>query len=372
MIIGMNPGRVELEQGRPFVGPAGKMLDSMLEEADLDRGELYVTNVVKVGTPGNREPTNEEVQADRGDLVDEIREVSPRVILALGGFAMGVLTGRTGVTGMRGRVARLLGIYGSSAPVLVTFHPAGVLRNPEFKGPALKDIKLFGQMITKEVGGVAEAPKKESIVARIKKNMEAARAGMRFENLPYFKEGDKKRYRFLSDMEPHDEFKGPIEMDGHTKWGDDGLWWTPCEKYEGKECQYCLIVEREGTGRDKIKTFPYYAFTIRDLDEKKNFIFAFQAGGASPIPAMIEMYEQYGTLLDRAYTVKLAKVGNRRLWTLIPETPPDGGWKRPAGSEGMEPFKRSQVYEALKKAGGWKNPEGKSSSGAKGKGDDDD
>lgn len=212
---------------------------------------------------------------------------------------------------------------------------------------------------------------KESIVARIKKNMEAAKnsGGAKFEDIPRIKDGDKKRFRFLTDMEAHDNYRGPAEILMHSKWGeDDGLWPTPCESHEGKDdCQYCKAAKSDS----KIRSIPWYAFTVRDLDEKKNYIFAHNCGQGSPVPTMMDMWDKFGTICDRAYEVKMTMVGGKRHWTLIPETPPRDGWKYDVGEKGFEPFKRSVVYDRLKKAGGWKNP-GNHNGGRKKGGEDDD
>ena len=200
---------------------------------------------------------------------------------------------------------------------------------------------------------------KPSIIARIKKSMESG-GGKRIEGMFRLKEGEKKRVRFLTDLQDfEDGVRGPYEFKMHSKWGDDGLWDTPCESYEGIDpCQYCAIMKIEGQGKDRVKLIPKYVFTVRDLDEedktKANKTFCYQAGGRSPIPAMMEMFEKFGTLLDRAYELKIVGKGQSKTFVLIPEAPPKNGWKRAVGDPGFEPLKRKQHYRHLKSAGGWK------------------
>ena len=128
MVVGEAPGRNEDEQGKPFVGQAGKLLDSVLNSAFMTeqaRREVFVTNAVKCRPPGNRTPTDTETDACFSYLLREIEQVDPYVILALGNAAASVLLGETGITRLRGTWHRL--DSERVRFVMPTFHPAYVL-----------------------------------------------------------------------------------------------------------------------------------------------------------------------------------------------------------------------------------------------------
>lgn len=126
MLIGEAPGRNEDLTGEPFVGAAGKLLDSILEGAGLARGDVYIANILKCRPPGNRDPRPEETSACTPFLLEQVRLVAPRVIVTLGNHATRFVLGtREGITTLRGRVfsARAL-------TVVPVFHPAAVIRDP--------------------------------------------------------------------------------------------------------------------------------------------------------------------------------------------------------------------------------------------------
>ncbi len=87
MLVGQNPGREEAKQGRPFVGKSGKYLDVVLRRNNLDRGKLYITSVVKETTPRNRRPTGQEIRYWMPYLLEEIRQVKPKIIVLMGNVA---------------------------------------------------------------------------------------------------------------------------------------------------------------------------------------------------------------------------------------------------------------------------------------------
>ncbi len=127
MVVGEGPGHDEDVQGRPFVGRSGQLLDRLLlEEAGLDRRQVYIANVVKCRPPGNRDPEPAEIDACRPFLEQQIDLIGPRVILTLGNFATRVLLGtKQGITQLRGNVY----LFRDDAAQLVpTFHPAAALR----------------------------------------------------------------------------------------------------------------------------------------------------------------------------------------------------------------------------------------------------
>ncbi len=141
LLIGEGPGADEDEQGEPFVGPAGKLLDAMLVALKLQRGrEVYIANVVKCRPPGNRTPTNDEALACAPFLDRQIDLIKPKIILALGKTAAMRLTGsEASMASLRGTVHEYRGI-----PVVATYHPAYLLRNLPEKLKAWEDL-VFAQ-----------------------------------------------------------------------------------------------------------------------------------------------------------------------------------------------------------------------------------
>ena len=139
MFIGEAPGAQEDARGEPFVGPAGKLLDRMLAAVGLERSQVYITNIIKCRPPGNRDPQPQEVQACRPFLEAQVRAISPRIICALGRpAAQSLLETTAPISALRGRWHRFLDI-----PLLPTFHPAFLLRQPQRKGEAYQDLKAL-------------------------------------------------------------------------------------------------------------------------------------------------------------------------------------------------------------------------------------
>jgi DNA polymerase len=137
MFIGEGPGAEEDRTGRPFVGPAGAVLDAMIFALGLERRQVYIANVVKCRPPGNRDPQDDEAAACAPFLDRQIALIRPLLIVGLGKAAARRLTGSTApIRALRGRWASYLGI-----PVLPTFHPAFLLRTPLAKREAWQDLK---------------------------------------------------------------------------------------------------------------------------------------------------------------------------------------------------------------------------------------
>jgi len=141
LFVGEGPGADEDEQGEPFVGQAGKLLDSMLAALGLKRGrEAYIANVVKCRPPGNRTPTPEEAAACAPFLDRQIDLIAPKLIVALGKTAaMRLLRTEASLGSLRGQVHRYRG-----TPLVVTYHPAYLLRNLPDKSKAWEDL-LFAR-----------------------------------------------------------------------------------------------------------------------------------------------------------------------------------------------------------------------------------
>lgn len=137
MFIGEAPGANEDRMGLPFVGQAGKLLDSMLAAIGCQRGrEVYIANVVKCRPPGNRKPTPEEAEACAPFLDRQIALVQPKLIVALGATAAARLLGtEASIASLRGRVHRY-----KDVPVVVTYHPAYLLRTLPDKARAWEDL----------------------------------------------------------------------------------------------------------------------------------------------------------------------------------------------------------------------------------------
>jgi DNA polymerase len=141
MFIGEAPGADEDRLGEPFVGRAGKLLDQILDAAGFRRDEIYIANILKCRPPNNRDPHPDEIAACTPYLVEQIELVNPKIICALGRFAAGFLTGQLGAPmgSLRGRVLT----YQDRIPVLSTYHPAALLRNPDWKRVVWEDFQLL-------------------------------------------------------------------------------------------------------------------------------------------------------------------------------------------------------------------------------------
>ena len=137
VFVGEGPGQEEDAQGRPFVGAAGKLLDKMIQAMGFTREELYIANVVKCRPPMNRPPLPDEIASCSGYLEAQLTTVAPRVICALGKTAAATLLKTVSpMSQLRGRPHRWRGI-----PVVVTFHPAYLLRNPAAKTMVWEDLQ---------------------------------------------------------------------------------------------------------------------------------------------------------------------------------------------------------------------------------------
>ena len=141
MLIGEAPGAEEDRLGDPFVGQAGKLLDNMLAAIGLSRREnVYIANVLKCRPPGNRNPSPDEVEQCSPHLVQQIALIKPKLILAMGRFAaQTLLKSDASIASLRGRLHSYAGV-----PLIVTYHPAYLLRTLEDKAKAWEDL-LFAR-----------------------------------------------------------------------------------------------------------------------------------------------------------------------------------------------------------------------------------
>ena len=144
LIVGEAPGENEDIQGEPFVGQAGKLLDNMLRALGLDRREkVYIANVLKCRPPGNRNPEPDEVAQCEPFLRRQVQLLQPKVIIAMGRFAVQSLLGTTEAIGkLRGQRHQYAGV-----PVVVTYHPAYLLRNLPDKAKAWADLCLAREIV---------------------------------------------------------------------------------------------------------------------------------------------------------------------------------------------------------------------------------
>jgi uracil-DNA glycosylase family 4 len=144
LIVGEAPGEQEDLQGEPFVGQAGKLLDNMLRAVGLDRRRnVYIANVLKCRPPANRNPAPEEVAQCEPFLRRQVELLQPRIILAMGRFAVQSLLGSSEPIGkLRGRAHQYMGV-----PVIVTYHPAYLLRNLPEKAKAWADLCLAAELM---------------------------------------------------------------------------------------------------------------------------------------------------------------------------------------------------------------------------------
>jgi len=143
MLIGEAPGANEDQEGLPFVGRAGALLDKMLAAIDLDRKKVYISNIINYRPPDNRRPTDEEVKRYLPFITKHIEIINPKILVLLGSTAMNALIGNEVVISkMRGKwIEKKFGNCKTS--VLITFHPAFLMRQPAQKKMAWIDLKMI-------------------------------------------------------------------------------------------------------------------------------------------------------------------------------------------------------------------------------------
>ncbi len=146
--VGEAPGATEDETGRPFVGAAGQLLTRILEAIKFRREDVFICNVLKHRPPGNRNPAPEEIVACSPYLLQQLALLRPRVILALGTFAAQTLLQTSmPISKLRGQIHRYYGV-----PLVVTYHPAALLRNPNWKRPTWEDVQLARRVFDNATG----------------------------------------------------------------------------------------------------------------------------------------------------------------------------------------------------------------------------
>jgi DNA polymerase len=161
MFVGEAPGMHEDQQGLPFVGRAGKLLDELLAEVGMARSDVFVSNLLKCRPPGNRDPQPEEIETCRPYLDRQVELIEPRVIATLGNFATKLLTRSSrGITSVHGRPQEHL-VAGRPVMIVPLFHPAAALRTPRVKEQLREDFArlpaLLGERVAQEPDPPAEA-----------------------------------------------------------------------------------------------------------------------------------------------------------------------------------------------------------------------
>ena len=147
VVVGEAPGANEDDTGLPFVGAAGKYLDLLLATVDLSRKDsVYICNVLKCRPPGNRNPQPDEIESCSPFLVKQLEIIRPEALLAVGSFAAQLLTGREGMAlgKLRGQVHAYQGV-----PLICTYHPAALLRNPKWTRSFWDDLQLLRETMAR-------------------------------------------------------------------------------------------------------------------------------------------------------------------------------------------------------------------------------
>jgi len=148
MLVGEAPGEEEDLQGLPFVGKAGHLLDKILKAIDFTREEVYIANILKCRPPENRDPLPEEIVCCLPHLLRQIEIIKPKIVLTLGRIAAQILMETTdSLSKMRGKVYNK-GLF----DIVVTYHPAALLRNPQWKRPLWEDIQQLRLLYDSKVG----------------------------------------------------------------------------------------------------------------------------------------------------------------------------------------------------------------------------
>ncbi len=165
MFIGEGPGFYENEQGRPFVGAAGKFLDELLAQAGLKREDVWITNIVKCRPPGNRDPLPEEVAACSGYLDRQIAAVDPSIIITLGRHSMGKYMPGAKITAVHGQMRKVGDRY-----VIAMFHPAAALHQASLKPAVLSDFAKLPQLLEQARKGLGRDKQSEAKPAEPEEN----------------------------------------------------------------------------------------------------------------------------------------------------------------------------------------------------------
>jgi len=148
MLVGEAPGADEDMRGEPFVGRDGELLTRMLAAINIDRTSVYIANILKCRPPQNRDPQPEEIASCTPFLIKQVQLIRPRIIVCLGCFAAHVLLKTTdSLSKLRGQKYKF-----QDSELLVTYHPAALLKNPSLKREAWEDLKMLQRLINQSKG----------------------------------------------------------------------------------------------------------------------------------------------------------------------------------------------------------------------------
>jgi DNA polymerase len=150
MLIGEGPGFYENEQGRPFVGAAGKFLEELLEQAGLKRSDVWIGNVVKCRPPGNRDPQPEELASCDDYLERQIRAINPKIIITLGRFSMGKFMPDAKISTVHGQVRKAGNRF-----VIPMYHPAAALHQPKWRPQIMADFAKLPKQLEQAKAALA-------------------------------------------------------------------------------------------------------------------------------------------------------------------------------------------------------------------------
>ena len=158
LFVGEGPGKNEDEQGLPFVGAAGKNLDKLLEKVGLSLNDVYIANILKCRPPENRDPLPEEIKAHTPWLLEQIKQIKPKVICSLGNYAtkfflaegdVDKMKDMPGITSVHGKV-KFVKINGMEIKLIPLFHPAAIIYNQSLKGEWERDMEIVKKEIKVE------------------------------------------------------------------------------------------------------------------------------------------------------------------------------------------------------------------------------
>ena len=152
MFIGEAPGFHEDQQGRPFVGAAGKFLEELLESIGLKREDVFITNVIKCRPPGNRDPLPEEIEACRPYLDRQIESLQPQLVVTLGRFSMARAFPKARISRIHGQPRKVGGVI-----YYPMYHPAAALHQPSLRRTVVEDMRRIPELIER-AAQIAESP----------------------------------------------------------------------------------------------------------------------------------------------------------------------------------------------------------------------
>ena len=155
MMVGESPGANEDLQGLPFVGAAGKNLDKLLANVGLSLNDVYIANILKYRPPENRNPSNDEIKAHTPWLIDQIKEMQPKVVCSLGNYAtkfflslgnVDLMDKQPGITSVHGKI-RMINFFGMKIKLIPLFHPVAIIYNRKLIGEWEKDMEIVKKEI---------------------------------------------------------------------------------------------------------------------------------------------------------------------------------------------------------------------------------